>query len=117
MKKDVYFVGSAKDDLSEMPIDVKRYFGYNLSKVQDGEFPPTAKVLKGFHGANVVELRENSRGDTYRVIYTVQFKDSVYVLHCFKKKSSSGISTPKPHIDLIKSRLKIAIEIEQSRRK
>lgn len=51
------------------------------------------------------------------MIYTVQFKDSVYVLHCFKKKSSSGISTPKPDIDLIKSRLKIAIETEQSRRK
>jgi phage-related protein len=32
----------------------------------------------------------------------------VYVLHCFQKKSKSGISTPKQDMDLIEKRLKIA---------
>ncbi|MCP4992011.1 MAG: type II toxin-antitoxin system RelE/ParE family toxin [Colwellia sp.] len=34
----------------------------------------------------------------------------VYVLHCFQKKSKSGIKTPKADIELIKTRLKIAVQ-------
>lgn len=107
MKK-IKFIGSAKDDLSLMPDDVKLDFGYHLYKAQLGDFPNTAKPLKGFGGASVIELRENWHGNTYRAVYTVQFKDYIYVLHCFNKKSNTGISTPKPDIDLIKQRLKIA---------
>jgi phage-related protein len=29
----------------------------------------------------------------------------VFVLHCFKKKSTKGIETPKPDMDLIRKRL------------
>jgi phage-related protein len=107
------FVGSSKEDLSSMPDDVRQDFGYHLFKAQSGEFPATAKPLKGFGSASVIELRENWHGDTFRAVYTVQFKDCIYVLHCFKKKSSSGISTPKPDIELIKQRLKIAIDYEK----
>ena len=90
-------MGSALDDLKSMPDEVRQYFGYSLYKAQLGEYPPTAKALSGFDGASVIELKENWHGDTFRAIYTV---------HCFKKKSNSGIATPKPDIDLIKSRLK-----------
>ena len=34
--------------------------------------------------------------------------DAVYVLHCFQKKSKSGIKTPKEDMDLIHARLKAA---------
>lgn len=47
-------------------------------------------------------------GDTYQAVYTVKFADTVYVLHCFQKKSSHGIETPKPDMDLIRERLKAA---------
>jgi phage-related protein len=40
----------------------------------------------------------------------VKLIDRVYVLHCFQKKSKSGIETPKSDIDLIHERLKIAQE-------
>jgi phage-related protein len=33
------------------------------------------------------------------------------VLHAFQKKSKTGIATPKPEIELVKRRLKRAIEI------
>lgn len=114
MKK-LRFVGSSKEDLSSMPDDVKQDFGYHLFKAQAGEFPATAKPLKGFGGASVIELRENWHGDTYRAVYTVQFRDCIYVLHCFKKKSSSGISTPKPDLELIKQRLKDVIKYENQK--
>ena len=39
-----------------------------------------------------------------------RFAGAVYVVHCFQKKSTQGIATPKPDVELIKSRLK-AIEV------
>jgi phage-related protein len=49
-------------------------------------------------------------------VYTVKFDDLVYVLHAFQKKSKNGIATPKPDIDLIKKRLKVAEEDYKMRR-
>lgn len=36
------------------------------------------------------------------------FKEAVFVLHCFQKKSRRGIATPKEDMDIIHARLKIA---------
>ncbi|MBM0139329.1 type II toxin-antitoxin system RelE/ParE family toxin [Pseudomonas cannabina pv. alisalensis] len=41
----------------------------------------------------------------------------VYVLHCFQKKSTSGIKTAKHDIELIKSRLKAAQAHAESNRR
>jgi len=67
-----------------------------------------AKTLSGFGGANVVELIQDHKGDTFRAVYTVKFSDAIVVLHAFQKKSKRGIETPKQDIDLIRSRLKLA---------
>jgi len=53
-------------------------------------------------------LVEDSRGDTYRVVYTVRFAKAIYVLHCFQKKSPSGIRTARTDVELIHERLKLA---------
>lgn len=45
---------------------------------------------------------------TYRAVYTVRFRDAIYVLHAFQKKSTKGIATPKREIDLIGERLAAA---------
>ena len=80
-----------------------------LFDARNGETPAEAKILRGFGGRHVVELREDHRTDTYRAVYTVKFKNAVYVLHVFKKKSTKGIATPKKDTDLIKKRLKDAL--------
>jgi len=43
-------------------------------------------------------------------VYTVRFREFVYVLHCFQKKSKRGIQTPRKEIDLVKRRLKAATD-------
>jgi len=53
----------------------------------------------------VLEIVAPHDGDTYRAVYTVKFKDAVYVLHAFQKKSTKGIATPQREIDLIRRRL------------
>ena len=49
-------------------------------------------------------------GDTYRAACATSFPKAVYVLHVFKKKSKSGIATPKPARDVIRWRLATALE-------
>ena len=68
----------------------------------------SAKPLKGFKGAGVLEIVEDHDGDTYRAVYTVRFAASVYVLHTFQKKSKRGIETPRHVMDLIRARLRAA---------
>ena len=110
-EKQIVWIGSSKEDLKKLPAAVKDVFGYGLYLAQTGGKHPDAKPLKGFSGAAVLEIVEDHRGDTYRAVYTVKLADRVYVLHVFQKKSKHGMATPKHEIDLIKERLKRAIEI------
>jgi phage-related protein len=113
--KALYWIASTHKDLLSFPDDVQDVLGFALYRAQIGGKHDKAKVLKGFGGAGVLEIVEDSTGDTYRGVYTVKFADAVYVLHCFKKKSKSGIATPKSDIELIQSRLKLA-EADYKRR-
>ena len=101
----LYWVASSKRDLMALPGKVKDVFGYALHLAQAGQQHPAAKPLKGFGGAGVLEVVEDFQSDTYRAIYTVRFNSAVYVLHCFQKKSTSGVATPKSDLDLVKMRL------------
>lgn len=82
--------------------------GFALRFAQAGVKPDSAKPLQGFGGAGVLEVMENFDGDTYRAVYTVKLAGTVYVLHCFQKKSKSGIATPKSTLALIQQRLQLA---------
>jgi phage-related protein len=108
LMKTLQWVGSSKKDLLAMPDDVIDVFGFALHLAQTGQKHDQSKPLKGFGGAGVLEVVEDHMGDTYRAVYTVKLADVVYVLHCFQKKSKSGIATPKPEMDLIRDRLKAA---------
>lgn len=41
--------------------------------------------------------------------YTVRFKEAIYVLHAFQKKSTQGIKTPEREIETVSKRLKRAV--------
>jgi phage-related protein len=104
------WIASSLDDLKDFPEDVQQAVGYALYRAQCGEKHSSVKPLKGFKGASVLEVVQNSDGDTYRAVYTVRFEEIVYVLHVFQKKSKYGIATPKQDIELIETRLKRAKE-------
>ena len=106
--KPLHWVGSSKKYLLSMPNDVVDVFGFALHLAQSGKKHDQAKPLKGFGGASVLEVVEDHMGDTYRAVYTVKIAERVYVLHCFQKKSTKGIETPKQDMDLIRERLKAA---------
>ena len=117
MLKQLDFIGSSRDDLKEFPEEVKQDIGYALFEAQQGRKPAAAKPLKGFGGAGVLEIIENFDRGAYRAVYTIRFRDVIYVLHCFQKKSKSGIKTPQQDIDLIKQRLRAAEQDHDARYK
>lgn len=106
--KTLYWIGSSKKDLKAMPDTVQDTFGFALHLAQTGKKHGQAKPLRGFGSAGVLEVVEDLAGSTYRAVYAVRFGDAVYVLHCFQKKSTRGIATPKPDMDVIHERLKAA---------
>jgi len=107
-EKPLFWLGSTLDRLRDFPDEVKDVMGYALQIAQWGSKYPDAKPLRGFKGASVLEIVDNFDGNTYRAVYTVRFKEAIYVLHVFQKKSKHGIKTSKQDLELIRDRLSIA---------
>ena len=83
---------------------------------QNGERHDSANVLNGFGSAGVLGVVENDADGTSRAVYTVEFREAVFVLHCFQKKSKTGIATPKKDMDIIRARLKVAEALAEEKR-
>ena len=115
--KPLTWVGSSKRDYIRFPDQVQDDMGYALFVEQMGERPRSAKPLRGFKGAGVLEIVEDYDGDTFRAVYTVRFAQRIYVLHAFQKKSKRGIETPKSEIRLVEQRLRAAEEDYHQRQK
>jgi phage-related protein len=111
--KPIRWLGDSLNRLRNFPEDVKDDLGAGLMWAQMGDKHADAKPMRGFGGASVLEIVENHDGDTYRAVYTVRFKERIYVLHCFQKKSKKGSETPKHDIRLIEERLEQARALEE----
>ena len=107
-------MAGSKDDLSTLPSVVKSSFGFRLYELQQGKTPLDIKPLSQF-GPGVYELRESFNRNAYRMMYVVNLKKAIYVLHAFMKKSKSGIGLPKPDAELIAIRLRRARELDERR--
>ena len=86
---------------------VRDEMGNALGLAQFGGKHPRAKPWKG-QGPSIFEAIEVHDGNTYRAVYTVRFRETVYVLHAFQKKSPRGIKTARIDVELVTRRLKVA---------
>lgn len=106
--KQLKYVGTSLKDLRRFPVDVQDAMLFAINIALDGGKHESAKPMKGFGGAYVLEISESHKGDAYRLVYTTVARDPIYVLHAFKKKSTRGIATPKADMEIINRRLKEA---------
>ena len=113
-RKPVVWLGDTLRRLKAFPSGVQDEIGYALYLAQRGEKHVSAKPLKGL-GPGVLEIVSDHRGDTFRAVYTVRLGERVFVLHAFQKKSKRGSATPQADIDLLKRRLKLAVEISEAK--
>jgi len=97
----IVFLGRSLELIREFPSSVKQESGYELDKVQRGLEPKDWKSMSAI-GPGVREIRIHT-GGTWRLVYVVNRKDAVYVLHAFQKKTQK---TTMRDVLLIKSALK-----------
>jgi phage-related protein len=111
-RRPLFWEGSARSDFKTFPVPVQKDMGVALFLVQLGGMPPSAKPWKGL-GSGVYELVETYRGDAYRAVFAVRRSERVHVLHAFKKKSKSGIGTPREDVRLVERRLNAVLQHEE----
>jgi len=58
-------------------------------------------------GAGVKEIRITDQNGAFRIIYVAKFKDAIYVLYCFQKKTQK---TNKQDIDIASKRYKTLLK-------
>lgn len=87
--KSLLWLGSSKKDLLALPVGVREFFGHALDAAQRGEQHGAAKVLKGFGGADVLEIIEDDSGGTYRTVYTVRFAQTIIACTSFKRRANA----------------------------
>lgn len=104
----ILWIGSSKNDIRALPDDVRDVFGQALLDVQYGDHPPGARPFGEGLPREIMKLSEDFDGNTYRAVYTVAFREVVYVLDVFMKKAKSGIGTPKADKHRVLSRFKAA---------
>jgi phage-related protein len=109
-EKPLHWVARSRKELMALPSRVQGHVALALRLAQQGGRHESAKALKGFGDARVLEVVVDDKGGTYRAVYTVRFDVAVFVLHAFQKKSKRGIQTPGEVMRLIGQRLKTAAQ-------
>jgi phage-related protein len=71
--------------------------GFAIYQAQLGGRHVSAKPLKGFKGAGVLEVVADHEGDTFGAVYTVRFARVVYVLHAKWASDDYEASNVKEH--------------------
>jgi phage-related protein len=105
MPRRISWIKGALKDFQAFPDAVQEQMTTVLRLAAHGEKADRAKPMQGL-GSGVFEIALPYRGNAYRAVYAVQMGEEVWVIHTFQKKSTQGIKTPKPEIDLIRERLK-----------
>ena len=97
MKK-ITYIRRALRDLRCFPAKAQLNALRELDRVVRGKEPTDWKPMKTI-GKGVREIRLRDETGIYRVVYVATFKDAVYVLHAFQKKTQA---TSKRDIDIAK---------------
>lgn len=103
--RQISWVKAARGEFDSFPRGARDKITDALTIAAEGRKADTAKPMKGF-GPGVFEVAFAYRGEAYRAVYALRLDRDVWVLHAFRKKSKTGIKTPKAEVDLIHERLR-----------
>jgi len=108
----ISWIRAALKEFETFPDGAKSICLAALTIAAQGGKAGVAKPLHGM-GSGLFEIALTFRGDAFRVVYSLQLAEEIWVLHAFQKKSTRAIKTAQRQIDLIKDRLKRLREILQ----
>lgn len=109
IEKPIKWMGDSYDVLCAFPEPARRDAGFQLHRVQHGQAAGDWKPMSSV-GSGVQEIRID-KGGAYRVIYVAKYKETIYVLHAFQKKTQR---TSRKDSELAKQRLR---DVQRMRRK
>ena len=92
------------------PVEIRADAGYQLELVQSGGSPLDFRPMLDA-GNGVVEIRVHGEVE-YRVFFVARFEETIYVLHCFAKKTQA---TRKAHLEAGRKRYKEIVERRKAR--
>ena len=101
----ISWIMAALKDFERFPLEAQSVCLAALTIAAEGGKADIAKPFKGL-GSGILEIALPWHGNAFRVVYAVQIRDEIWVLHAFQKKSTQGIKTPQHEIELIENRLK-----------
>ncbi len=96
----LFWLGSSLDDVRRFPPVARQRAGFELSEVQQDRMPSDWKPMTTV-GSGVYEIRIHTEVE-HRILYVAKFREGVYVLHAFEKKTQR---TRQNDLDLAKQRL------------
>ncbi len=99
------WVRDARKVFETFSVTVRDRVNTALTIAAEGGKADIVKPLKGF-GPGVMEIAVRHRTDAWRVVYVTEVAGRLCVIHAFRKKSKTGIKTPKSEIDLVRDRLR-----------
>ena len=99
------WVRAARKVFETFPVTVRYRVNTALTIAAEGGKADIVKPLKGF-GPGAMEIAVRHRTDAWRVVYVTEVAGRLWVIHAFRKKSKTGIKTPKSEIDLVRDRLR-----------
>jgi phage-related protein len=97
--KAILWLGSSRHDLQAFPLDARRLAGFQLRQIQEGLDPADWKSMSTI-GPGVREIRVHTALE-HRVFYIAKFKEAIYVLHAFEKRTRK---TSQRDLDLVRQR-------------
>jgi phage-related protein len=83
---EVTWEGDSLEVVRSFPKTVRSYLGADLRRLQLGDKPLDSRPMKSI-GKRVFELRQRDARGAYRLIYLAKIENTLYVLHCFEKRS------------------------------
>lgn len=108
MKSFVFVNDAARQELRNLPVDVRMAFGVDLQAVQRNEKPALPIVsLASSVGKGAFEIKYNG-SPAFRVVYCAKFENRLFILHAFSK-TTNGVD--RKAMQVAKSRYKMMLEI------
>lgn len=97
-------------ELRAFPELARREAGYQLFQVQCGRDADDWKPMNSV-GRGVREIRIRDASGAFRVLYVAKFREAIFVLHCFQKKTEK---TSKLDLELATKRFKKLLKERKS---
>jgi len=106
----ISWIKAARKEFSKFPVAAQQRMLTALEIAAAGQKADIAKPMKGL-GAGVIGIALKYQTNAYRTVYALQLDQDIWVIDAFRKKSKTGIKTPKQETDRIGRRIKALKEI------